>query len=105
MVTRPGELTPRGRDQPTRRLRTLRYGWHPPVLIGQVPEMGLRGRLPERVLDLNRSMGVGNDGRGMTLDAYRKLTETLREAGYRPICNSYIFRGIPKSKATTSSKF
>jgi hypothetical protein len=44
-------------------------------------------------------MGVGNDGRGMTLDAYRKLTETLREAGYRPICNSYIFRGIPKSKA------
>jgi len=27
-------------------------------------------------------MGVGNDGRGMTLDAYRKLIETLREAGY-----------------------
>jgi hypothetical protein len=74
-VTRPGELARRGRDQPTRRLRTLCYGWHPPVLIGQVPEMGLRGRLPERVLDLNRSMGVGNDGRGMTLD--RKLTETL----------------------------
>ena len=35
-------------------------------------------------------VGVGNDGRGMTLDAYRKLTETLREAGYRSICNSYI---------------
>ena len=36
MVTRPGELTPRGRDQPTRRLRTLRCGWHPPVLRCQI---------------------------------------------------------------------
>jgi hypothetical protein len=39
-------------------------------------------------------MGVGNYGQGVTLDAYRKLIETLREAGYRPICNSYVPEGF-----------
>jgi hypothetical protein len=35
-------------------------------------------------------MGVNNDGRGMTLDAYRKLIETLREAGYATAKNTKV---------------
>jgi uncharacterized protein YidB (DUF937 family) len=50
-------------------------------------------------------MGVGNDGRGMTLDACRKLTETLREAGYRPICNSYISEEFQNQRPITSGTF
>jgi hypothetical protein len=50
-------------------------------------------------------VGVGNDGRGMTLDAYRKLTETLREAGYCPICNSYISEEFQNQRPITSGKF
>jgi hypothetical protein len=46
-----------------------------------------------------------NDPTRHDLDAYRKLTETLREAGYRPICNSYISEEFQNQRPITSGKF